>query len=227
MNSRFSLHRLTPVALSAVVLALAPAQAQNTKNSFPVDVHPSPKMSFFVSGFGTSHGGDFVGVKGADAHCQRLAQSVGLEAKTWRAYLSADAADGQPAVNARDRIGKGPWYNFKGETIAKDVADLHSDNNRINKQTALTQTGGIVPGIGDTPNMHDILTGANADGTLAPGLTCKSWTSQAKDDRAQVGHADRMGAGSSWNSAHSSRSCTQADFQAAGGDGLIYCFATN
>ncbi len=225
MHLRFAL--CAPVIFSFAALVPAFAAGSNPKASFPVDVHPSPTMNFFISGFGTSHGGDFQGLKGADGHCQRLGDSVGLSAKTWHAYLSVDPQNEQPAQNARDRIGKGPFYNFKGEMIAKDVADLHSDNNKLTKQTALTQSGQIVPGVGDKVNQHDILTGSNPDGTLAPGLTCKNWTLDGKDGQAQVGHSDRMGAGASWNSAHASRSCTQADFQAAGGDGLIYCFAPN
>jgi hypothetical protein len=152
---------------------------------------------------------------------------------TWRAYLSTTAAEGKPAVNARDRIGRGPWYNSKGVMVAQNVADLHSENNKLGKENSLTETGATVNGRGDTPNMHDILTGSTLDGMAATDTldtTCRNWTSSAADGRAFVGHHDRQGGGAnptSWNSAHPSRGCGQQNLQATGGNGLFYCFAAN
>lgn len=195
-------------------------------------------MTFFVTSSGPGKGADLGGIEGADAHCQQLAQAAGAGAKTWHAYLSTQAANGKPAVNARDRIGRGPWQNAKGEVIAKDVADLHSANNKINKQTALSEKGAPINGRGDTPNTHDILTGSQADGTAFTGSddrTCKNWTSST-EGTAMVGHHDRMGLddsapAKSWNSSHPSRGegggCSQAALRGTGGAGLLYCFATN
>lgn len=190
-------------------------------------------MSFFITSSGPGKGADLGGLAGADRHCQNLAAAAGAGNKTWRAYLSTTASAGQPAVNARDRIGKGPWYNAKGVKIADSVADLHSDRNNLNKQTALTEKGELVNGRGDKPNKHDILTGSQADGTAMSGdpatTTCNNWTSSGEGS-AQVGHHDRQGGGangSSWNSAHPSRGCSQANLQGTGGDGLFYCFAIN
>src|SRR5256886_1261295 len=162
-------------------------------------------MSFFVTSNGVGKGADLGGLEGADRHCQQLAQAAGAGNKTWRAYLSTQAADGKPAVNARDRIGKGPWQNAKGVVVAKKVDELHGANN-LTKQTDLTEKGEVVNGRGDTPNMHDILTGSQADGRLATGdkdLTCNNWTSSG-DGSAMVGHSDRIGlrdddASRSWN----------------------------
>ena len=147
--------------------------------------------------------------------------------KTWRAYLSADAAGGQPAVNAKDRIGPGPWYNAKNVRVAENVADLHSDNNKLSKENSLTEKGAVVNGRGDTPNTHDILTGSQMDGTLQANATCNNWTSAAEGS-AQVGHHDRQGGGTnptSWNSAHASKGCSQQNLVGTGGAGLFYCFA--
>jgi len=171
---------------------------------------------FFVTSQGPGDGANLGGLEGADAHCQALAQAAGLGAKRWRAYLSS------AAVNARDRIGAGPWYNAKGEMIAKDLADLHSDANKISKQTALTETGGLVNGRGDSPNRHDILTGSNPDGTARADMTCGDWTGNG-EGRAIVGHHDRMGLrddapSKSWNSSHPSRGCGQAALRQSGGD---------
>lgn len=196
-----------------------------------------PAMSFFVTSVGSGKGGDLGGLEGADRHCQTLAQAAGAGAKTWRAYLSTQAADGKAAVNAKDRIGAGPWSNAKGTVIAKDVAELHGTNN-ITKQTALSEKGEVINGRGDTPNKHDILTGSQADGTaFAAGndMTCRNWTSSTQG-AAMVGHSDRQGLddsapAKSWNTSHPSRGsgggCTQADLKGTGGDGLFYCFATN
>jgi hypothetical protein len=217
----------TCLVLAAIsALAGAPAQAQ------------SADTSFFLTSNGIGNGGNLGGLAGADNHCQTLAQAAGAGAKTWRAYLSTQAADGAPAVNARDRIGKGPWKNAKGAVVAKDVADLHSANNNLTKQTALSEKGEVINGRGDSPNRHDVLTGSQADGTaFAAGedRTCKNWTSSTQG-AAMVGHSDRLGlrdddASKSWNTSHPSRGpdggCSQADLKSTGGDGLMYCFATN
>jgi hypothetical protein len=202
--------------------AFAPAAAQQAN------------MTFFVTSEGPGKGADLGGLAGADAHCLKLATSVGAGGKTWRAYLSTQGAG---AVNARDRIGKGPWVNAKGVTIAKDVAELHGTNN-LTKQTALSEKGDVINGRGDTPNRHDILTGSQADGTAFPpdkDMTCKNWTSSTEGS-AMLGHADRAGLNTeppalSWNASHPSRGpgggCTQADLRSTGGDGLLYCFAGN
>ena len=191
----------------------------------------SSAMTFFVTSAGSGKGADLGGLKGADQHCQTLATAAGAGKQTWHAYLSTQAADGQPAVNARDRIGKGPWKNAKGETIASSVADLHSPNNKLNKQTALSEKGQPI-------NMHDILTGSQPDGTAFPAgedKTCKNWTSSSQGT-AIVGHHDRQGlrdddASKSWNSSHSSRGqdggCSQDDLGSTAGNGLFYCFASN
>jgi len=191
-------------------------------------------MTFFVTSAGAGKGADLGGLEGADRHCQTLAQAAGASGKTWRAYLSTQ---GTGAVNARDRIGRGPWQNAKGVVIAKDVAELHGTNN-ITKQTALTEKGDVVNGRGDTPNTHDILTGSQPDGTaftVSDDRTCKNWTSGAQGS-AMVGHSDRTGLddsapAKSWNSSHPSRGagggCTQDDLKSTGGAGLLYCFAAN
>ena len=212
-------------AVSLAAPAIQPAQAQ------------AADTSFFLTSMGIGNGGNLGGVAGADNHCQTLAQAAGAGGKTWRAYLSTQAADGKPAVNARDRIGKGPWQNAKGVVIAKDVAELHGANN-LTKQTALTEKGDVNNGLGDTPNRHDILTGSQPDGTAFAAeadRTCKNWTSSLQG-AAMLGHIDRMGlrdddASHSWNSSPPSRGpeggCSQADLRSTGGDGLFYCFAAN
>jgi hypothetical protein len=185
--------------------------------------------TFFVTSRGLGKGGDLGGVSGADAHCQALAQAEGSGDHTWRAYLSTSATDGQTMVNARDRIGKGPWYNAEGLLIAANVDELHNDKNRINRETAVTEKLDSVNGVGDNPNVHDILTGSRPDGTAYPAdedLACRNWTSSS-EGRAQVGHHDRRGLAeelNSWNSVHASRGCAQSDLQATGGAGLFYCF---
>jgi hypothetical protein len=191
-------------------------------------------MSFFITSVGSGKGGDLGGLEGADRHCQQLAQAVGAGARTWRAYLSTQ---GQSAVNARDRIGRGPWQNAKGVVIAKDVAELHGAND-LTKQTALNEQGEVVNGRGDKPNRHDILTGSQPDGTafaISDDRTCGNWTSSGTG-AAMVGHHDRMGLNEeppakSWNSSHPSRGpgggCAQEDLRSTGGDGLFYCFAVN
>ncbi|MDC7787083.1 lectin [Rhodoplanes sp. TEM] len=220
-----------PFAATAASLALAgglglaaPAAAQQAG------------MSFFVTSQGPGKGGDLGGLAGADRHCQMLAVAVGAGGKTWRAYLSTQAVDGAEAVNARDRIGRGPWTNAKGEVIARDVDDLHGGRNNLTKQTALSEKGEVINGRGDTPNRHDVLTGSQPDGRAFPpgeDRTCRNWTSGTTGS-AMVGHHDRIGLrddepSRSWNASHPSRGpgggCTQADLRSTGGDGLLYCFA--
>ena len=189
---------------------------------------PKSVTTFFVTSTGSGRGGDLGGLEGADAHCQTLADAEYAGDHTWRAYLSATAKAGQSAVDARDRIGPGPWYNAEGLLIAADVEALHGEGNRMDKTTATTERLDLVNGVGDTPNQHDILTGSRPDGTAfeAEDLTCNNWTS---DDagRAQVGHHDRLGRDgpTSWNSAHPSSGCSQEDLEGTGGAGFFYCFA--
>ena len=210
------------VVAGALMFTLAAPRAQQ----------PDTSLSFFITSAGPGNGANLGGLAGADQHCQTLAAAVGQGGKTWRAYLSAKPSSTQPAVNARDRIGSGPWYNAKGVRVAQNVADLHSDSNALSKENSLTEKGDVVNGRGDTPNRHDILTGSNLDGSLFTGDadgTCQNWTSSADGTgSAQVGHHDRQGGGqnpTSWNSAHASRGCSQANLQSTGGDGLFYCFA--
>ena len=196
----------------------------------------APNMTFFVTSSGLGKGGDLGGLEGADRQCQTLAQAAGAGGKTWRAYLSTQAVNGATAVNARDRIGSGPWQNFKGEIVAKSVADLHSPDNKLSMQTSLTERGTMVAGRGYTPNYHDALTGSQPDGRAFPpneDRTCSNWTSSSKGS-AIVGHIDRKGlrdddASKSWNSSHLSRGpdggCSQNDLRSTGGNGLFYCFA--
>lgn len=190
-------------------------------------------MSFFITSVGSGKGADLGGLEGADRHCQELAEAAGAGDRTWRAYLSTQEADGQPAVNARDRIGTGPWRNAKGEAVAGSLEELHGENN-LNKQTALTEKGEVVNGRGDTPNMHDILTGSQPDGTAFPAgedRTCGNWMKSGTEGAAMVGHHDRIGLrddapSKSWNSSHPTRGgCSQEALQGTGGAGLFYCFA--
>jgi len=188
-------------------------------------------MTFFVTSVGSGKGADFGGLAGADKHCQSLASAAGAGNRTWRAYLSASAASGSAAVNARDRIGNGPWQNAKGVVIARNPGELHGTNN-LTKQTALDEKGAVINGRGDTPNRHDILTGAQPDGTAFAGSedrTCGNWT-KSGEGIAQVGHHDRMGLqddepSRSWNSSHITRGCSDEALRSTGGAGLLYCFA--
>jgi hypothetical protein len=190
----------------------------------------SNPLSFFITSVGSGNGANLGGLAGADAHCQSLAKAAGAGNRAWRAYLSAAASGGQAAVNARDRIGSGPWFNAKGVKVAENTADLHSDNNKLSKENSITEKGAVVNGRGDTPNQHDILTGSQADGTAfsdAADHTCANWTGSGEGS-AQVGHHDRQGGGpapTSWNSSHGSRGCSQANLVATGGNGYFYCFA--
>jgi hypothetical protein len=191
-------------------------------------------MTFFTTSAGKGNGADLGGLDGADAHCAALAKAAGSAIASWRAYLSTTAPGGEAGVNARDRIGKGPWHNAKGVLIAKDVADLHSGEANITKQTALTEKGEMVKGRGDQPNEHDILTGSDPEGrysTAGGDTTCGNWT-KSGEGSAIVGHHDRMGLKDtrhmkSWNSSHGSRGCSQDMLKASGGAGLFYCFAAN
>jgi hypothetical protein len=190
----------------------------------------APSMSFFVTSANPGQGGDLGGLDGADAHCQSLAEAAGADGKTWRAYLSTDDVD------AKDRIGSGPWYNAEGEMIARDVADLHSGDNSITAETALNEQGeapnylgGDPPAPLAQPLQHDILTGTNEDGTSS-GLTCENWTSSSNDSNATLGHADRLGRNpgvNSWNAIHPSQGCSPESLEATGGAGMFYCFASD
>jgi len=190
--------------------------------------HP---MGFFITSVGLGDGGNLGGLEGADAHCTKLAEAAGSTGQTWRAYLSTQT-EGKRGVSARNRIGLGPWYNANGELIASDIDGLHLSPNIV-KRTAVDENGNLVNGRGDKPNRHDILTGSMADGTAyfpreKADRTCKSWTSNASDGSGQLGHHDRHGGGNtSWNSAHGSRGCGEADLPKTGGAGLFYCFAAN
>jgi len=231
MTSRFQTTVLAGAALVTAALAghvLAQQQAPD----------PSKPLGFFVTSEGLGKGADLGGLAGADAHCQRLATAAGAGSRTWHAYLSTQAAEGKPAVNARDRIGKGPWFNARGVQVARDVAHLHGDSleaaqlgNNLSRNTVLTEKNETVKGAGDKPNEHDILTGSTPDGRAfadAADHTCKNYTSSAADGSAQLGHFDRTGGGNtSWNSAHPSRGCGQQNLVATGGAGLLYCFAAN
>ena len=224
MKNTMRLWLFTLLAIGSLSVTV-PAQAQQTT------------MTFFVTSAGLGKGADLGGLDGADRHCKALAQAVGAGDRTWRAYLSTQAVEGAQAVNARDRIGHGPWQNAKGVTIAKDVNELHGSNN-LTKQTALNEKGEVVNGRGDSPNRHDILTGSTPDGRAFPpgeDRTCGNWTKSAQG-AAMAGHHDRMGLNEeppakSWNSSHPSRGpdggCSQADLRSTGGDGLLYCFAAH
>ncbi|HEX2567879.1 MAG TPA: hypothetical protein VHL85_13550 [Burkholderiales bacterium] len=211
------------LAASALALALAAGAAQ------------AQDMTFFVTSKGKGDGANYGGLEGADAHCSALAKEAGSKHEHWKAYLSTTpVGNDKPGVNARDRIGKGPWYNAKGQMIAKSVADLHSDGNKIGKETALTETGGRVKVRGDTPNEHDILTGSDPQGlhsTAGGDTTCGNWTKNG-DGSAILGHVDRAGlndfwASKMWNSSHGSRGCSQEQLKSSGGAGLLYCFVPN
>ena len=216
--------RLTLLACAAVAAIGISGAAQSQQNA----------MTFFITSAGPGKGADLGGLEGADRHCTTLATAAGATGKTWRAYLSTQGAN---AVNAKDRIGRGPWQNAKGVVVAKDVAELHGTNN-LNKQTALSEKGDVISGRGDTPNRHDILTGSQADGTAFAGAddrTCGNYTKSGAG-AVMVGHHDRQGPNDSapmisWNASHPSRGpdggCSQADLKSTGGDGLLYCFAAN
>ncbi len=217
--------RRISVIVSAALLSagiVAGAQAQQSA------------MTFFITSAGKGSGADLGGLEGADAHCQALAKAAGATKTNWRAYLSTSLPGGEAGVNARDRIGKGPWQNAKGVEVAKTVDDLHSGSNNVTKQTALSEKGEVISGRGDTPNMHDILTGSDPQGmysTAGGDTTCGNWT-KSGEGSAIVGHHDRVGPKdtrhmNSWNSSHGSRGCSQDQLKATGGAGLLYCFAAD
>jgi hypothetical protein len=223
MNKKIVLSAIAVTLLgSAAVLAAQAPQG------------PQQPMSFFVTS-AVPGGGNVGGLAGADQICQNLAAAAGAGNKTWHAYMSQQAQGNTPSVNARGRIGQGPWYNAKGQLIASNVADLHGDQQRdrntIRKATALDEKGNMVNGVGDMPNQHDMLTGSDSDGrAFTDGLdhTCNNWTSDAATNRAMLGHMDRQGGNNtSWNSSHMSRDCTKEGFVATGGAGRFYCFAIN
>jgi hypothetical protein len=212
---------------SVGLLSATGAQAQDSAGP--------ANMTFFVTSAGSGKGADLGGLEGADRICQSLAQAAGAGSKTWRAYLSTQAAGGAQAVNARDRIGRGPWQNIKGVVIAKDVAELHG-TNKLAKDTALSEKGQVVSGRGDAVTQHDMLTGTQPDGTAFAGnqdMTCGNWTKSGAEGAAMVGHHDRMGLrddapSKSWNSSHPTRGgCSQEALQGTGGAGLFYCFAAD
>src|SRR6187401_274387 len=232
-------HVLAATAFAALGTLVAFAQAPQQPAGGGRGGAPAGPASFFITSVGKGDGANYGGIAGADAYCAQMAQGGGLATppgRTWRAYLSQPASGGQPAVNARDRIGAGPWFNARGQLIANNVADLHGDvqrdRNSINKTFALTEKGTVVNGVGDMPNQHDILTGSDSTGRAIAGdmdTTCKGYSSNG-DGKGSVmlGHSDRTGGGnSSWNSAHGSRGCSQPNLVATGGAGLLYCFAAN
>jgi len=218
--------RFSFLASATVLLSCASggAQAQQAPQA--------PNMSFFVTSAPIGKGGDLGGLQGADAHCQQLAATAGAGNKTWHAYLSTAESPTAKGVNARDRIGNGPWQNAKGVIIAQNVDDLHSANNKLSRDTVLTERGAMVAGVGFTPVWHDALTGSDRDGRAFPGnmnMTCNNWSS-GEFGKAMLGHTDRTGLADndfahSWNSTHQSRGCSQANLIATGGNGLFYCFA--
>ena len=217
-----------PLAASAALVCLGATGGALAQQS-----GASSDMTFFVTSVGLGKGADLGGLEGADKHCQSLAGAAGAGGRTWRAYLSTQGIGGQTAVNARDRIGRGPWKNAKGEQIARDIEELHGSNN-LTKQTALSEKGEPIKGRGDTPNEHDILTGSQADGRAFAGgedRTCGNWT-KSGEGAAMVGHHDRIGLrddepSRSWNASHPSRGCSQDNLRSSGGAGLLYCFAAN
>ena len=232
---------LAVIAVGGLLSAQQPPAQQPPAGQPPAGQQPAAPpqpMSFFVTSAGKGDGANLGGLAGADAHCQALAAAAGAGSRTWHAYLSAGASGGQAAVNARDRIGQGTWYNARGGRIAQNVGDLHGDTleqarlgNNLSRTTALTEKGEAVPGAGSTPNEHDILTGSQTDGrayTDGADHTCSNWTSNAATGTAQLGHFDRTGGGNtSWNSAHASRGCSQPNLVSTGGAGRLYCFAVN
>jgi hypothetical protein len=223
--------KCTAIVASVVFVSLGSTAGQ-------AQAPQSPNMTFFVTSAGLGKGADLGGLEGADRQCQALAEGAGAGSKTWRAYLSTQAAGNTQAINARDRIGHGPWQNFKGDVVAQSVDDLHSDNNKLGMPISLTERGTMIAGVGYTPNYHDALTGSQTDGRAFPSgddKTCHNWTSSTQGV-AMVGHVDRKGlrddaASKSWNSSHPSRGpdggCSQNDLRSTGGNGLFYCFAAN
>ena len=222
------------LVLSAVIVLSAVLMTPGIQGQGQAQM-PAQPMSFFITSVGVGDGANLGGLAGADAHCMKLASAAGAGNKMWRAYLSQTQAGDAPAVNARGRIGDGPWYNAKGQLIASNVADLHGDQqrdrNNVRKPTALNEKGGMVNGVGDMPNQHDMLTGSDSTGRAligaAANTTCNNWTSNGMGS-AMLGHHDRLGgANASWNAVHSSAGCSQEALVKTGGAGLFYCFAVN
>jgi hypothetical protein len=212
MRKIFLLLPLAAAAMGSAAVIAAPA--------------PQPPMTFFVTSNGPGKGGDLGGLAGADAHCQMLAAAAGQGNRTWRAYLSTQGAN---AVNARDRIGKGPWHNAKGVEVGKNPDAIHGITHPFSMDRIVTEEGALIPNGNFEPNRHDILTGSTPDGK-ATTMTCQNWTSSAADSSAMLGHHDRLTfgkPGSPWNSAHPSKGCSQENLVATGGAGLLYCFAAN
>jgi hypothetical protein len=228
-----SLVHVSALAATALLLAACADGMMSSGSSSAMSSGSSSGMTFFVSSRGSGRGGDLGGLAGADQLCTTLASAAGAGNHTWHAYLSTQAGSGGPVVNARDRIGSGPWRNAKGVVVANNVTELHGNNN-LSKQTALTEKGDVVNGRGDTPNMHDILTGSQPDGTAIAGsvdTTCGNWT-KSGEGAAMLGHSDRTGLddsvpAKSWNSSHQSRGCSIDALKTTGSDARIYCFATN
>ena len=228
--------RSKAIIIAALALGITSGALAQQQPAPPPQLPQAPNMTFFVTGAGPGKGADLGGIEGADQYCQTLAQRHGAGGKTWRAYLSTQEAAGKPAVNARDRIGNGPWQNFKGQVVATSLDDLHSDNNKLSFDTSLSERGQLIPGVGFAPNRHDALTGSTPEGRAFPpgeDRTCRNWTSSTQG-AAMLGHIDRKGlrddaASRSWNSSHPSRGpdagCSQNDLRTTGGDGLFYCFA--
>ena len=223
--------------IAALALGVTSAVEAQQQPAAPPQLPQAPNMTFFVTGAGPGKGADLGGIEGADQYCKTLAERHGAGTKTWRAYLSTQEAGGKPAVNARDRIGNGPWQNFKGQVVATSLDDLHSDNNKLSAENSVSERGFTIPGVGFAPNRHDVLTGSTKEGRAFPAgedRTCKNWTSSTQG-AAMVGHIDRKGLrddapSRSWNESHPSRGpeggCSQSDLRGTGGDGLFYCFAT-
>jgi hypothetical protein len=229
--------RVVITAAGGLLLACTISSTLTAQNPAQPAAQPAAPMSFFITSVGKGDGGNLGGLAGADAHCAQLAAASGtatVQGRAWRAYLSGLTPEGKP-IHARERIGAGPWHNAKGAMIAANVADLHGDivrdRNQINKMNAITEKGIPVNGAGDTPNVHDILTGSDSEGRALPGTadwSCNNWMSNAATGSAMVGHHDRTGGGStSWNAAHMSRGCGQQNLVSTGGAGLLYCFAAN
>ena len=223
--------KLIPVPATFAMLAIAAAGFSSL--GWAQQNSADKKMSFFVTSTGSGKGADLGGLAGADKHCQDLAKAVGAGNRKWQAYLSTVQSGGKNAVNARDRIGKGPWHNAKGEMIASDLDSLHSDQNKLTQKTALNEKGQVVNGRADKPNMHDILTGSDSQGRafqIIADTTCGNWTKSSADGSANLGHHDRSGlsehlAAKSWNHSHGSRGCSPDALRSSGGAGLFYCFA--
>ncbi len=232
MKKKKSIHEIALLVIIVILLLAFLVQFADKKEESKISYNVSPRMSFFVTSANPGRGGDLGGLAGADAYCTSLAKEAGVPGKEWHAYLSTIDKNGTPGVNAKDRIGNGPWYNAKGELIAKNLEELHSVN-ALSKVTALNEKGEVIPGRGDTVNMHDILTGSNDKGeaiATSTDTTCSNWTSNAVGS-TYVGHHDRIGINESapmksWNSSHMTRGCSLPALRSTGGAGLFYCFAT-